>query len=116
MYKTNQEVFDAVWNGLASQGFQRSIGYEGTCLYRGPDGLKCAVGHLIPDNLYDTDLEGKTVSQLIEAECLVGVFGEEVDTSFLFKLQQAHDTSDGNMKEKLASVATSFGLNYPGGN
>lgn len=28
-----------------------------SCLYRGPAGLKCAVGCLIPDELYDEDFE-----------------------------------------------------------
>lgn len=34
---------------------------KGYCLYRGPEGTKCAIGHLIPDELYTRDIEGKNI-------------------------------------------------------
>jgi hypothetical protein len=31
------------------------------CMYRGPNETKCAIGHLIPDDAYDTLIEGASV-------------------------------------------------------
>lgn len=36
------------------------------CQYRGKDGVKCAVGWLIPDDLYDSGMEAKVVTRLIK--------------------------------------------------
>ncbi len=54
----NQEVFDFVVNALRKQGC-KSEDSEG-CLYRGPNGTKCAAGHLIPNEDYRRSFEGKT--------------------------------------------------------
>lgn len=58
---TNQEAFDLVAEKLSAQGRpsvkKHSIGTE--CRYRGPDGLRCAAGWLIPDEKYNTNMEGK---------------------------------------------------------
>lgn len=53
---TTQETFDMICEGLKAQNWQRSaVGTQ--CLYRGPNGRKCAVGLLIPDDDYDKDFE-----------------------------------------------------------
>lgn len=47
--------------GCISQGeIEEGIG----CMYRGPDGNKCGIGHLFPDEIYHKSLEGASVSQL----------------------------------------------------
>jgi hypothetical protein len=51
---TNQEIFDKVWNWFIRDNNPTSI-QENFCLYRGPNGAKCAAGILIPDSEY---LEG----------------------------------------------------------
>lgn len=57
-----QETFDAVVLALLKQN-KPSVNQTGyTCMYRGKDGLKCAVGHLIPDELYHEGLEGKSAN------------------------------------------------------
>lgn len=56
---TNQQIFNKVVKHLLKQGV-KSIN-RGKCLYRGPSGLKCAVGCLIPDKLYIKEIEGKTI-------------------------------------------------------
>ena len=44
---------------LRQQG-KPSVGPNGACLYRGPDGTKCAIGALIPDECYNESLfEGR---------------------------------------------------------
>ena len=50
------ELFEKVRNHLLEQG-RRAADEKGDCLYRGPDGTKCAVGCIIPDDLYDPDME-----------------------------------------------------------
>lgn len=51
---TAQEVFDASYKAMVAQGKPSitQVREEGIrrCLYRGPDGLKCAVGALLTDN------------------------------------------------------------------
>ncbi|MGG7519432.1 hypothetical protein ACQ3G6_16250, partial [Allorhizobium undicola] len=59
--RTRQEIFDVVYRGLQEQGFRRSENNY-RCAYRSSEGLKCAVGQLIPDERYSADLEGKAAS------------------------------------------------------
>ena len=62
---TNQEIFDRVVEHLAQQK-KRSMYDKDTCAYRSEDGLKCAIGALIPDEYYDSEFEEKNISTLIE--------------------------------------------------
>ena len=39
---------------------------DGSCRYKTPDGLKCAVGCLIPDELYNEKMEGSMVNRISE--------------------------------------------------
>ena len=59
---TAQEVFDFVVNHLRTQGKQ-AVDRDGDCQYCTPDGLKCAVGCLIPDDKYDPCIEGCALLQ-----------------------------------------------------
>ncbi len=45
---TPQEIFNTAYTGIIAQGRQ-SVSKNGECRYRGPDGLKCAVGFMIDD-------------------------------------------------------------------
>lgn len=71
------------------------------CMYRGQNDTKCALGHLIPDELYDPVIEGS--SPIIEAHSLsestnpwlrihehLCVDGHQ-DLYFLRDLQRVHD-------------------------
>lgn len=68
-----QTIFNKVVKHLFAQGCAASLprnpkdgaAYSG-CAYRGPNGTTCAVGHLIPDRLYDPVMEGKSYSQIAE--------------------------------------------------
>lgn len=50
-------LLDRMIEHLATQR-QRSTTHDGTCCYRGENGPMCAVGILIPDDLYDDSIEG----------------------------------------------------------
>lgn len=69
-YLTRQEIFDRVKAHLLAQG-KKAGGYKGyygsfVCQYRDDRGHKCGVGGLIPDELYDSEMEGRNVSGLFE--------------------------------------------------
>ncbi len=88
-----QDFFNRAVAGLASQGFARSQS-EGMCKYRGPDGKRCALGHLIADEVYQKnwDLTGSLVKPL---EAVLGFAPGPHDARFFDQLQQAHDNSYG---------------------
>jgi hypothetical protein len=56
-------VFYTVRDHLLAQN-RRAVNDTGMCAYRGKDGTKCAVGCLILDDEYSTDMEGKPVKEL----------------------------------------------------
>lgn len=59
-----QELYDYIVEAIVKQG-RPSVGDNDRCLYRGPDGLKCAAGHVIPDSMYSENMEGKDVHSLM---------------------------------------------------
>lgn len=62
----NLEQFDKVANHLIKQG-KRSLALDGAgwvCAYRGEGGAKCAIGVIIPDELYGEHLEGNCFTVL----------------------------------------------------
>lgn len=60
-----QTIFNRVVIGLFNQGRQ-SRNDSVVCRYRSDNGLKCAVGLLIPDELYTPNFEGNGVRILID--------------------------------------------------
>src|SRR6185369_17355290 len=89
---TNQEMFDKMCQGLRAQGWQQSRNDFAKCSYRGKDGLKCAAGHLMPDDVYQTafDLGNATVSMLPErVRTAMGV--DSGNLLFVSSAQSAHD-------------------------
>jgi hypothetical protein len=81
-----QETFDYVVNHLRKQGKQSLYGRN--CAYRGENGLKCAVGVLIPDELYSVKFEGMKVCSPFLESLLVGY-----NIYLLVALQELHDCS-----------------------
>lgn len=108
--RTKQEIFDLAFNGLRAQGFRQSA-EEGGCLYRGPDGLKCAIGHCIADSDYRSHFEGERKDAFEAA----GVSGPLF--AFACELQRAHDLSHGpkNMEHQLRGFAEEHNLTIPEG-
>ena len=67
---SRQEMFDKVCQHLRTQkkrsfksDFNESS--QGTCVYRGPNGTKCAVGALIPDEFEEIIYSHHWNSQLV---------------------------------------------------
>ena len=88
---TAQEIFDTVATHLFTQGRQARLSNT-TCAYRSDDGLKCAIGALIPDDMYRSEMEGGSPSILITYfPALRTVFGDSM--RLLALLQRAHDNA-----------------------
>jgi len=109
---TNQQVFDIVVKGLASQGWQRSA--EGQdCMYRYNE-LRCAAGWLIPDELYSYNMERKTISQLIDHRVITKSQLGVDDIKLIQACQDAHDSGPVIlMKDRFREVAAKFNLDLP---
>lgn len=104
-----QETFDAmVWH-LRRQG-QKSVNRVGDCLYRGPDGLMCAVGFLIPDAKYRRKLEGQSVEDG-DVSNILAKYGHNLD--LCYRMQAIHDVEDVIYWESMfLDVAKEFNLTY----
>lgn len=108
---TEQEVFDQVAKHLLTQNKQswRTNGIG--CVYRNPDGLKCAVGCLIADDEYDVLMDGAedtSVRDLVNA----GLF-PDAHTALLSRLQSVHDyATPENWSSELRIAANKFGLKF----
>lgn len=105
---TKQEIFDKALSGIIAQGGQ-CIGDDGRCAYRIGDN-KCAIGHLIPDDLYWHGMEMRGIQCILSlSPNLAGCLGFSQELTFyrdtlqgdenrkhllfLIDLQRAHDGS-----------------------
>jgi hypothetical protein len=105
---TLQEVFDQVATHLLTQGKQALDGDR--CLYRAPDGTKCAIGCLISDEEYKPEIEGHSIRDLADLFLLhanLQVF------DLLKALQRIHDMlAPKDWEFKLKEVATHWNLEF----
>jgi hypothetical protein len=103
-----QVVFNKVRDHLLAQG-KKSYGehvgfYHVRCAYRGDNGMKCAIGCLIPDDKYKRTFEGHALASRLYADmsardAIIEILAEEFggvcddDKAFLEALQSIHDNS-----------------------
>lgn len=103
---TAQEVFNQAKNHLLKQKVKsaRKEGGLDYCLYRGPEGLKCAGGCFIAEDEYRPGMENQPWNSHwfpIEHRKLIQ------------ELQWAHDSNDPNVwPAKLKCIAAKFNLKY----
>jgi hypothetical protein len=130
---TRQELFTKAYNGLKKQNFVRSVSGD-SCKYRHPDGLlRCVIGHIIPDDLYNESFEGQPVvrfpeiinrideidiyvyaSSLDDVYVHVSSLFNETDLEFLSALQLCHDCSTSEtLKSNLARFAEKWNVKIP---
>lgn len=107
---TPQETFDRVVTHLRKQGRKSVDPSTHRCMYRGPDGLKCAVGALIPDEKYSAVFETKgTLWSPIRSVLLE--LGH--DPTLCNSLQLVHDSvSVDNWESHFEIVADKYHLKY----
>jgi hypothetical protein len=117
--KSNQDVFDEVLKAIRKQKYiQSNDDSKGVCLYRGPNGLRCAAGHMIPNSLYKVQMEGKSVGRLKVIYPEIAKYFENVGGDLLVDLQMAHDirlSSEGNSlgwETEMKQIAKDYNLIY----
>jgi hypothetical protein len=126
---TPQEIFDKAYTGVMKQGL-KSSGPRG-CMYRGPNGLKCGVGHLVDDNLGATmDMEFSGMASTSIDEIISLALDDELEyeiprwmienRDLLQRIQTAHDSTVGNpgcfaveFSDKMRKVAEDYSLTVP---
>lgn len=85
-----QEAYEQMRSYFSKPGVQYGIEEDaGQCMYRTPDGNKCAVGCLIEDENYDTmfDIDVTTPDDL---QSIYGML-TDVDAQFMTDAQKLHD-------------------------
>lgn len=121
-----QEIFDKVATHLIQQG-EPAMNSNGDCVYRNDQGLKCAVGCLIPEDKYEDRFENLGIGSVLhfdesrqrDVDGLWDVLEEEgiakdEHLQLLEDLQGTHDhwfDSMDEVKEKLGCVAGNHSLN-----
>lgn len=108
---THQQAFNRIARHLMKQGeHSKEIGDYGSCLYRGPNGTKCAIGALIPDSQYDENFEGEDLVVIrMKARALKGL-----RIAFLSEMQGVHDNNDPDKwAEELLKFAKQHRLKIP---
>lgn len=95
---TTQEAYEAIREYFSRPDAVLARDEYGDCLYRTPEGNKCAVGCLIPDEVYTPDMEGVGIDSLLDCgerpvrplcQTLAGV-----DRHFLSAAQESHDGAE----------------------
>lgn len=104
-----QVLFDTVSAHLLKQAARSAHGLR--CLYRGPGGRKCAVGCLIPDEKYTSNIEGMDVT-CHRVQSVLPNLGKK-GASLLLDLQIIHDTDDPKIwRGALTALAKRWELDY----
>jgi len=123
---SRQEMFNRAWRGLEAQGWQGSVvakAYGGSrCVYNGPDGRRCAWGHVDPEGTRDPgiDVDGNAVMALHTNGIGLAALLTEADALFALRLQRAHDGSSlgfgpgaRDLRKAMTLFAESEGLTIP---
>lgn len=115
---TLQEVFDVVATHLLTQNKKAQHEETGECMYRTCDGLRCAVGVLIPDELYDPNMEWTGVVTVTERATKTPmqsrlVVAYEPYLELLTSLQTIHDRSlPSEWPGALSNLAKEYRLTF----
>ena len=117
---TQQQTFDTVVAHLRKQG-RKAANDTGTCLYRAPNGDRCAAGCLVADEDYIEEWEGNIVATFNGCAPLlepnpVGQYLLDLghDLELVYELQSIHDKHDPeDWEEKWQTLARRYNLEFP---
>jgi hypothetical protein len=132
---TQQEIYDFVYNKIIEQGkpsmvVTDRISGATSCAYRGENGCKCAIGHLLTDeDLKDIEKHNKTTypTNHLRAMTIMDIMTTylitpsltlyvDKNTWFISRLQRAHDnyyrfpSFIQLFKEDMKSIAIDYNL------
>jgi hypothetical protein len=121
MTKMNmQQVFDAIWERAKDKrkALRNPLNPDSVCAYRSPDGLKCFIGTILPDDSYDTrmDCSDNEESKYSGLDYVVQFLpiDKEVNVNWLFSLQRVHDNWNADRwEERLRDIARRLKLTVP---
>ena len=112
---TSQQIFNIVATHLFAQG-KKSEDHSKRCVYRGANGTKCAVGVLIPDEVYQSKWDQNSFS----VDSIFYLKRDDMQPlaphrDLLVGLQRIHDNyinwhASQTMHMALSMVAKEFGL------
>ena len=110
-----QKLFNKAYAGLAKQGFQRSSNPGNGCLYRGPNGFKCAIGHAIPDSKYKKSMDSQSLGSEPRLRRVLRAIGYRGDFYLADELQGVHDfgSEPAIMQKNMRAFAKRHGLRVP---
>jgi hypothetical protein len=122
-----QMAFNEMFEGLRNQDFRQSTRIRtgrwaggSVCSYRGMNGRKCAIGHLIPTEKYSSSLE--LVHGGVSNPAVYGSLPEKYGAiedgkflDFLIEAQYIHDRSrvPKKMQDGLRLLASTYHLTIP---
>ena len=113
------EIFKRIAEHLRTQGRPAYAEDNWSCRYRAESGLSCAVGCLIPDELYNPRFEGKAAPAVINSLYKSGLADWREHTNLLEALQELHDNCELTRKgtfhkrqlaSRLREIAQRFSL------
>lgn len=120
VHSTLQSVFDKIWKEFVVDG--RAQGYvDGVgCKYRGEgdatSDVKCIIGVCIPDDMYDPDIENRTINGICrQLPAFYKRVFNGIPSTPLTQLQLIHDSRSSfkNMETELTKFAVIHSLCCP---
>lgn len=117
---SQQETFDIIVAHLRQQNAKAKLpnpkdSYFNNCAYRGENGLKCAAGCLIPDELYKPEFEKINLIYFDNQKSPLGEIIESLghDLHLVSDLQKVHDNKDvSNWEVYFEKVAEKYSCVY----
>jgi hypothetical protein len=113
-----QEAFDKIWNHFVVNSGERSFDGK-ACMYRGPNGSKCAIGVLISDEKA-AEVEGLSLQSILQSpelphyDYFKSMF-EKHEFAY-YTLQRMHDNTQmdatDNFKEYMRHHLTQFSFDW----
>lgn len=123
---TRQEALDINWDWFVVQGKPEGVGVDPEeggllCMYRGKDGCRCAAGTLIPDDDYDSRMEGNGFCEDFVARYDLGDLFPLETITFVGKMQTIHDSYQADkhgdftdyMRKEITELAIEHNLTIP---
>lgn len=80
------------------------------CMYRGPQGTKCVIGHLIADSAYNVEMEGENIYNHSVNEYMQTKYNclSDDDVLYFDKAQRYHDTIAQDTRLKPSDTVFSY--------
>ncbi|WP_216726143.1 hypothetical protein [Hymenobacter siberiensis] len=112
-----QDTFNAVWAHSKTMTHRSYNAARQVCMYRNDDGNKCFFGALIPDERYETQMEGNVAGDVLNIFSTLSELlfdqGYSVADGFINGLQGAHDRYFETRQQRLTELAGMYQLTVP---